>query len=44
VVEIKGRKMVIESELYAQGTLCVRGRVVAVEMPEEMLQNSKSSS
>jgi acyl-coenzyme A thioesterase PaaI-like protein len=43
-VEIKGRKMVIESELYAQGTLCVRGRVVAVEMPEEMLQNSKSSS
>ena len=35
-VEIKGRKVVVETELYAAGQLCARGRVVAVQAPEEL--------
>ncbi len=37
VVEIKGRKIVVESTLSAEGEVCVRGRVVAVQIPEKML-------
>ena len=35
--EIKGRKVIVESELYAQGERCARGKVVAVQMPEHLL-------
>ncbi len=35
-VEVKGRKVVVETELYAGDKVCVRGRVVAVEIPENM--------
>ena len=37
LVEIKGRKVVVEEELFADGVLCARGQVVAVRMPEGML-------
>lgn len=33
-VEVKGRKVVVEAELYAGGELCARGRVVTVQVPE----------
>lgn len=36
-VEIKGRKVVVAVEVRAAGTLCARGRVVAVRMPETMM-------
>ena len=38
VKEIKGRKVVVDIELFAENTLCVRGEVVAVQMPEGMMQ------
>ena len=37
VKEIKGRKVVVTAQLYAGDTLCARGEVVAVQMPEEIL-------
>ncbi|MBN1179850.1 MAG: PaaI family thioesterase [Anaerolineae bacterium] len=36
VKEIKGRKVVVEAWLQAQGEVCARGEVVAVQMPEHM--------
>ena len=37
VKEIKGRKVVVESWLIAGGTICARGEVVAVQLPEHMI-------
>jgi acyl-coenzyme A thioesterase PaaI-like protein len=37
VLEIKGRKVVVAATLYADGALCVRGEVVAVQVPEQMI-------
>ena len=34
VKEIKGRKVVVESTVYAGGVATARGEVVAVQMPE----------
>jgi hypothetical protein len=36
-VEIKGRKVVLEVTLAAHDVVTVRGEVVCVRMPEEML-------
>ncbi|MDD5466168.1 MAG: PaaI family thioesterase [Anaerolineales bacterium] len=36
VKEIKGRKVVVASTLSANGEVCARGEVVAVQMPEGM--------
>lgn len=36
VREIKGRKVIVESRLYAQGELCAQGEVVAVQIPDNM--------
>jgi acyl-coenzyme A thioesterase PaaI-like protein len=38
VKEIKGRKVVVEVTLSANGKLCAKGQVVAVQMPENMLK------
>lgn len=35
VKEIKGRKVVVESTVYAAGTATARGEVVAVQMPDD---------
>lgn len=32
--EVKGRKVVVETELYAAGTLTVRGEAVLVQIAE----------
>ncbi|MCS7040173.1 MAG: PaaI family thioesterase [Anaerolineae bacterium] len=38
VREIKGRKVVVAVTLLAEGEVCVRGEVVAVQVPETYLQ------
>jgi len=37
--EIKGRKVVIVTELSAEGEVCARGEVVAVKVPEQFAQD-----
>lgn len=36
VKEIKGRKVIVESTLSANGQICARGEVVAIQMPEHL--------
>ncbi len=40
VHEIKGRKVVVNIDLLANGEVCVRGQVIAVQIPENMLPAS----
>ncbi|MCL4838264.1 MAG: PaaI family thioesterase [Thermoanaerobaculia bacterium] len=35
IEEVKGRKVVVETEVRCGGRLCARGRVVAVQVPDE---------
>ena len=37
VEEIKGRKVVVSVSLSADGHVCAKGRIVAVQMPENMM-------
>ena len=37
VKEIKGRKVVVEAALSAQGEICARGQVVAVRAPQHLI-------
>ena len=37
VKEIKGRKVVMTAALSAEGVVCARGEVVAVQMPEHLM-------
>jgi len=37
VKEIKGRKVVVAATVAAEGQVCARGEMVAVQMPEEMM-------
>lgn len=37
VKEIKGRKVIVTSTLSANGEVCARGEVVAVQMPEHLI-------
>jgi acyl-coenzyme A thioesterase PaaI-like protein len=39
VKEVKGRKVVVEEWITANGVVTVRGEVVAVQVPEEMLDD-----
>ena len=41
VKELKGRKVVVASQLIAAGQVCARGEVVALQVPENFLQNGK---
>lgn len=36
ISEVKERKVIIDISLFAEGKVCVKGRVIAVLMPEEM--------
>lgn len=38
VKEIKGRKVIVEATLSAQGELCAKGEVIAVRIPDTLLQ------
>ena len=44
VKEIKGRKVVVTARVSAGGELCAEGEVVAVQMPENMMQRSSRES
>jgi acyl-coenzyme A thioesterase PaaI-like protein len=35
--QIRGRKVIVDATLSAGGTVCARGEVVAVQMPENMM-------
>ncbi|MER2600117.1 MAG: PaaI family thioesterase [Caldilineales bacterium] len=37
IAEVKGRKVVVSISLYAEGLECVRGEVVAVQIPDTFL-------
>ncbi|MGD8465286.1 MAG: PaaI family thioesterase [Anaerolineae bacterium] len=37
ITEIKGRKVVVRTTLSVHGTVCARGEVVAVQLPEHMV-------
>jgi acyl-CoA thioesterase FadM len=37
VKEIKGRKVVVAATLSARGEVCARGEVVAVQVPEHVM-------
>jgi len=39
IKELKGRKVVVEASLSAEGVVCATGEVVCVEMPTEMLNS-----
>ena len=43
VKEIKGRKVVVDATLSAQGEVCARGQVVAVQIPEQMMPGKGTS-
>ena len=36
IEEIKGRKVVVKATVSAEGVVCARGQVVAVQMPDHM--------
>jgi acyl-coenzyme A thioesterase PaaI-like protein len=44
VIEIKGRKVVVAATLSAEGEVCAKGEVVAIQVPEEMLMGREVSS
>ena len=37
IMEIKGRKVVVEATVYAEGVATARGEVVALQMPENFV-------
>ena len=39
IVELKEKKVVIEAKILANNKICATGKVVAVRMPDTMLQN-----
>jgi acyl-coenzyme A thioesterase PaaI-like protein len=43
VKEIKGRKVVVETTVYAAGVATARGEVVAVQMPDSFGQNAQGT-
>lgn len=44
VKEIKGRKVVVSATLTAEGEVCARGEVVAVQVPDHLLEKILSPS
>jgi acyl-coenzyme A thioesterase PaaI-like protein len=40
VIEIKGRKVISEITVYANGEITAQGRVVAVQMPEKLIMKN----
>jgi acyl-coenzyme A thioesterase PaaI-like protein len=44
VKEIKGRKVVVTATLSAEGEICARGEVIAVQMPDHLISGEHSNS
>jgi acyl-coenzyme A thioesterase PaaI-like protein len=38
VKEVKGRKVIVSATLSAQGKICARGEVIAVQVPDQMIE------
>ncbi len=43
IIEIKGRKVISEITVSANKEICARGKVIAVQMPENLIKADKSS-
>jgi acyl-coenzyme A thioesterase PaaI-like protein len=43
VKEIKGRKVMVSARISAGGEICAKGEVVAVQMPEQMMPESRGN-
>lgn len=43
VKEVKGRKVVVTATLSAEGEICARGEVVALQVPEHLMPGSKTA-
>jgi acyl-coenzyme A thioesterase PaaI-like protein len=43
VKEVKGRKVVVEATVSAEGEVCARGTVITVQMPEDMVPRGNSA-
>ncbi len=43
VKEVKGKKVVVSATISAEGQVCARGQVVAVQMPEHMMAKVSST-
>jgi acyl-CoA thioesterase FadM len=43
VKQVSGRKVVVAATVSAEGQVCARGEVVAVQMPEHMLRKMVGS-
>jgi acyl-CoA thioesterase FadM len=43
VTELKGRKVVVSATVSAEGEVCARGQVVAVQMPKHMIPKGKTA-
>ena len=43
VEEVTGRKVVVSATVSAEGEICARGQVVAVQMPQHMIPEEKPS-
>jgi acyl-coenzyme A thioesterase PaaI-like protein len=41
VEEIKGRKIIVSVKVFVKETLCAKGRVVGIEMPEKLAEKFK---
>jgi acyl-coenzyme A thioesterase PaaI-like protein len=41
IKEVKGRKVVVEATLSANGEVCARGEVVAVQVPDHLVEQLK---
>jgi acyl-coenzyme A thioesterase PaaI-like protein len=41
ITEVGAKKVIVESSLYAGGKVCAHGRVIAVKMPEDLLEQSR---
>jgi acyl-CoA thioesterase FadM len=44
VKQIKGRKVIVESTLSAEGSICARGEMIAVLIPEHLIPENASSN
>ncbi|MHB1686437.1 MAG: PaaI family thioesterase [Ignavibacteriaceae bacterium] len=42
VLELKGRKVISEITVSANGEVCARGKVIAVQMPENLVKENKT--
>jgi len=42
IIEIKGRKVISEITVTAENEICAKGKVIAVQMPENFLTENKS--